>query len=254
MTLRQSLEAGLARADTAGNTRVKATHFHETEIDQILGACLEFLDERTVGPSPRVAGWLVTPGTPGLRRWLAAQAGLTGAAADRLQVLRTEIYDLLEERGWIVKGIGHNVPIHIAPADARHPDSDASEVITVTPHGAGYGDPATNAQVEQAAMKVVTEQFAGQGWNVTDVSMLKLGWDVTVTRGPEVLHLEIKGVSGVKPTILLTHNEHACALSDPHWQLAVVTQALTAPALATFEAQMVVDVCTPHVYKARLSS
>jgi hypothetical protein len=68
MTLRQSLEAGLARADRARATKVKAAHFHESEMDQILGACLEFLDARTVGPSPRVAGWLVTPGTPGLRR------------------------------------------------------------------------------------------------------------------------------------------------------------------------------------------
>jgi hypothetical protein len=144
--------------------------------------------------------------------------------------------------------------VPIARADARHPASDASEVITVTPHGAGYGDPATNSQVEQAAIKLVTEEFAGQGWNVTDVSLLKVGWDVTVTRGAEVGHLEVKGVSGVKPTILLTHNEHACALNDPHWKLAVVTQALTSPALAIFEAQLVVDACTPHLYKARLTS
>ena len=253
MTLRQALEAGIERADEDGATKVKARHFHESEIDQILSACFDFLEARTAGPSPRFNGWLVTSGRPGLRKWLSAQAGLTGVASERLQVLRTEIYDLLEERGWIVKGLGHNVPIHLSPIDARHPEADASEVITVTPHGAGYGDPATNAQVEQVAMRLIADEFDRQGWTVDDVSMDKVGWDISVRRGDEIGHLEVKGVSGVRPTVLLTRNEHACGSNDPYWKLAVVTQALTAPILTMFSAQQVIDSCSPHVYRARLN-
>jgi DNA-binding transcriptional ArsR family regulator len=211
------------------------------------------LTARTLGPSPLIDGWLATSGVPGLRRWLAGEAGLVGAAGDRFQVLRTQIYDLLEERGWIVKGTGHNVPIHIAPAGVGDHAEPASEFITVSPHGAGYGDPGTNLEVERAAMLLVAEDYAARGgWIVTDVSMQKVGWDLTVTSDDGLEHLEVKGVSGSKPTVLLTKNEYASATSDPHWRLLVVTQALTAPRMTPFEAQEVVASCRPHVYRVQL--
>ena len=156
MTLQRALKSGLARADEANSTKVKADHFPEADLEEVLRACFGFLEAKAVGPSSTRDGWSVTTGVPGLRRWLAGEAGLAGAAGNRFQLLRTEIYDLLEERGWIVKGPGHNVPIHIAPAGIGRDVKAASEVITVSSHGAGYGDQATNVEVELAAMELAT--------------------------------------------------------------------------------------------------
>jgi hypothetical protein len=65
MTLRKALEAGIERADEDGATKVKARHFHESEIDQILSACFDFLEAKTAGPSLRFNSWLVTSGSSG---------------------------------------------------------------------------------------------------------------------------------------------------------------------------------------------
>lgn len=253
MTLRKVLDAGLARASQADAAKVRARHLSDSELDELLLACIEFLSARTAGPSPSVEGWLVISGVPGMRRWLASKAGLHGSDGDRLRVLRTEIYDLLEERGWIVKGVGHNVPIHIAPPDVRRHDVLASEVITIGPRGAGYGDPTMIPDVERAAMELVVAEYTRDGWSLTDVSSEKLGWDMTATKEAETHRLEVKGVSGVNPTVLLTKNEHAHAVDDRDWRLAVVTQALTNPTLTVFEPHEVIPNSTPHVYRVRLN-
>ena len=82
--------------------------------------------------------------------------------------------------------------------------------------------------------------------------MQKLGWDLTVTSEDRCEHLEVKGVSGTKPTVLLTKNEYRSATNDPYWRLLVVTQALTAPTLVRFEADEVVASCRPHLYRLQL--
>jgi hypothetical protein len=87
-----------------------------------------------------------------------------------LRPLRTQAYDLLEELGLIVKGPGNVVPIHVSPPDRRRGTQSATEVITVSAAGAGYGDPATNARVEEAAMGLVALIYPDQGWVVDDVS------------------------------------------------------------------------------------
>jgi hypothetical protein len=109
----------------------------------------------------------------------------------------------------------------------------------VSAQGAGYGDPATNAKVERVAMELVTSTYLERGWAPEDVSAQKVGWDITMRKGDEELHLEVKGVSGSKPTILLTRNEHKTAQTDQVWQLAVVTQALTSPTLTEYPAERV---------------
>ena len=145
------------------------------------------------------------------------------------------------------------MPIHVAPPEERGAGAAVVEVISVTTLGAGFGDPFTNAVVEKVAMETVTREYVERGWTPHDVSALKVGWDITVRRGAEELHVEVKGVSGSKPVVLLTRNEHATAAADPLWRLAVVTQALTSPTLSEYAAEYVVSTSTPHVFRVKLS-
>jgi len=250
MAVTDIIHAGLGRASSAGETRLRTRHLNEAEVAELLDASVEFLSTKITGPSTLREGWSTTSGVPGLRRWLAEQAGLRDDdGGDRLRRLRTEIYDLLEERDRIIKGVGHNVPIHLAPHD---PGASGGEIITITPRGAGYGDPVSNAQVELAAVTVVERECRRGGWSVDDVSSQNLGWDLTATRGRTVQHLEVKGVSGAKPTILLTRNEHNTAAKDPSWLLVVVTQALTAPTVSRYDAAEVLRCSAPQLYRVAL--
>ncbi len=102
-------------------------------------------------------------------------------------------------------------------------------------------------------MDLVASTYLELGWATHDVSARRVGWDVTVRRGEVERHLEVKGVSGSKPTVLPTRNEHSTAATDPHWRLAVVTQALTSPTLTEYAAPQVLGGSTPHVYRVQLS-
>ena len=89
--------------------------------------------------------------------------------------------------------------------------------------GAGFGDPESNAIVEKAAVDFVTAKYSG--WDVNDVSKKDLGYDLECTRGSEVRHIEVKGVSGTREEFIITQNEAKTAKSDPKFVLAVVTTA-----------------------------
>ena len=123
--------------------------------------------------------------------------------------------------------------------------------IFVTDRGAGFGDAETNRLVETAAMRVAIDTFAG--WEAHDVSGAKCGWDITFRRHGLEHHVEVKGVSGQKPRVLLTHNEVAAARHDPFWRLLVVTRALITPQWNVFEREIVLAQVSPYVYTADLS-
>lgn len=154
----------------------------------------------------------------------------------------------------VVKEPGQNSPVHIAPASAGE-ELPAAEVtdraIFVTDRGAGFGDAETNRLVETAAMRVAIDTFAG--WEAHDVSGAKCGWDITFRRHGLEHHVEVKGVSGQKPRVLLTHNEVAAARHDPFWRLLVVTRALITPQWNVFEREIVLAQVSPYVYTADLS-
>ena len=249
MRLEDILRTALDRAAEAGVLGVKSSHLTAAELDELLRYCLDFLWEQRTDPSP-IERWWYSAG--GIRPWWERVAHLTEREALSIRPLRTEAYDLLEERGLIVKGPGNNVPIHVAPPELRRGEQAATEIITVTASGAGYGDPVTNAKVERAAMNLVASTYTEQGWTPEDVSAAKVGWDITVCRGDEELHLEVKGVSGTKPSVLLTRNEHATAGTDPAWRLAVVTQALTSPTLSEYAAEQVLASSSAHVFRVLL--
>ena len=95
--------------------------------------------------------------------------------------------------------------------------------------------------------------YESLGYTVDDVGHRKFGWDLTCT-GPagETRRVEVKGVAGTRPSILLTRNELRSAQEDANWELAVVTQALTRPRLHIYPATDVVDVAVGYVYQVDL--
>ena len=127
------------------------------------------------------------------------------------------------------------------------------EEIVVGPGGAGFGDPLTNLEVEEAAMEHGGRHFQNLGWDIEDVSLQRAGWDLTCTKpNSEVLHVEVKGLSGWQRVVLLTANEVTVAGEDKRWRLAVVTRALSSPELALLEPGPVLSATTPYLHRADL--
>ncbi|TWE10279.1 protein NO VEIN domain-containing protein [Rudaeicoccus suwonensis] len=125
--------------------------------------------------------------------------------------------------------------------------------VTVTSEGAGFGDAQRNAVVEAAAMAAVQE-FYGDDWEGEDVSADKIGWDITFRSrsGPESYKVEVKGVSGSRPTILLTANERRAAQDEPGWWLAVVTHALSNPTIREYTGEDVVTAAKPYIFRVQM--
>nr|WTA64680.1 EVE domain-containing protein [Micromonospora sp. NBC_00855] len=125
--------------------------------------------------------------------------------------------------------------------------------ITVSSSGAGFGNPVTNGLVETAAMDAVRAHYEALGWQVEDDSGYCYGWDITCTSPSGIVdRVEVKGVSGSAPKILLTRNEFRSAREDQGWRLAVVTKALVAPELQFFDAEAAVLAAEPMVFQVDL--
>lgn len=139
----------------------------------------------------------------------------------------------------------------LAAIDEHLPDQPVR--VTVTESGAGFGNPATKAEVEAAAMEAVTADYEARGWAVKDVSKDCLGWDLTCT-SPEgtAEKVEVKGVSGLLPVILLTRNEERAARTEDEWRLAVVTKALTDPRIEIVDGKVARSSCQPFMFQVDL--
>ena len=126
--------------------------------------------------------------------------------------------------------------------------------IEVGELGAGFGSAEQNRKVELAAMRAVEEHFIAAGYSTEDVSARKLGWDITAippTVDEDLRYIEVKGVSGAKPSILLTRGEYN-ASDDSRWELAVVTNALESPTVNLYTSDEVYEVAEPMVYQVVL--
>lgn len=129
------------------------------------------------------------------------------------------------------------------------------EQVIVTPNGAGFGTPTARAAAEAAAMDAVTRHYRGRRWKVRDVSRDGLGWDLTCTAPTgAVEHVEVKGVSGTAPVILLTRNEARAASEDPTWRLAVVTSARTTPAIQIVDGGTAIAASQPFLIQVGLQA
>ncbi len=100
--------------------------------------------------------------------------------------------------------------------------------------GGGFGSTEQNRRVERAACKAVTAHFQKKGYTVTSREKEKPGYDFDVSRNGKIMHVEVKGVSGLLPKFPITANEIKCARLDKAFRLAVVNAALTNPRVDVF--------------------
>lgn len=91
--------------------------------------------------------------------------------------------------------------------------------------GAGFGAVESNAQVERAAVKAVTDKYIADGWSVQSVESARCGFDLLCQRGTEEENVEVKGVSGGRLQFIITVGEVEEARSNPKFVLFVVTEA-----------------------------
>lgn len=251
------LRKALAESDKRGVRRPRITDLSADEVHTLSAATLQFLRTRPSQPSSW-PGWVeVGSFEAGVNRWWNAEIEepFPSDISKRLQTLRGDIYDHLEdEQGLIVKGRGQMSPIHLSP-DGEVLDADdladKDEIITVGRSGAGFGDAAHNRLVEVAAMEAAIAHFGG--WEHSDVSSMRCGWDITFSRGHDEIHAEVKGVSGRKQSVLLTVNEWNTAKEDEAWALVVVSRALVAPEVVVYDRRDAVASAKPYVFRVDLS-
>lgn len=256
-TLADILRDALADADRRGIRSPTLDQLSNSDVQVLAAQTLAFLRTRPSSESP-IPGWRqVGSFEAGVNRWWYEQIDTPDPTDTRVRLrkLRAQIYDYLDdELGLISKAPGQNSPIHLAPdGEVLSPDEaeDTPQQVFIGPDGAGFGDPVTNRIVELAAVRKVVEHF--EGWEYHDVSMQKVGWDITFTRGAEERHVEVKGVSGRRPSVLLTRNELDKAAHDPLWSLVVVARALVAPVVHEFDRDAVMVAASPYVYRADLN-
>ena len=105
-----------------------------------------------------------------------------------------------------------------------HPERASSEVTRLR----------QNLETEAIAMKLVIEHERARGGQVEDISARNVGYDVTSldTRSGEIRLIEVKGLSALTGTILLTPNERRVAEDRRacYW-LYIVTNCAVEPVL-----------------------
>jgi Domain of unknown function (DUF3883) len=121
------------------------------------------------------------------------------------------------------------VPAEIADPlwDWAMAGSEAVKEPTITIHGAGFGNPAENAEKETAAVRRVTKELKAKGYQVVSREKEKIGYDLEATKGGTQLHVEVKGIAGVGLEFPITAGEVRRAESDPAFRLFAVTEVLS---------------------------
>ncbi|GBR01194.1 protein NO VEIN domain-containing protein [Asaia lannensis] len=94
-------------------------------------------------------------------------------------------------------------------------------------------DPEKRKEIEDAAMRIVTEHFKVLGYNVDDVSIENRGYDLVAVQGDATLCIEVKGRSGSAVVADFTFNEfdkirleQRGKFLDGSYRICIVTDAL----------------------------
>lgn len=93
--------------------------------------------------------------------------------------------------------------------------------------GGGFGEPEQNTEVEQVAVRVVTEWYSNRGWEVVSVENQRCGFDLLCRRNGTEEHVEVKGVTGNDKRFIITAAELRQAKEDDRFVLALVRRALS---------------------------
>ena len=94
--------------------------------------------------------------------------------------------------------------------------------------GAGFSsNTARNAQVEQAAVRIVTRDFIKRKWEVEDVQDACLGFDLICTKGRKRVDVEVKGTAGSRASFPITYGEVRQAETNANFAIWIVTEALS---------------------------
>ena len=126
--------------------------------------------------------------------------------------------------------------------------------VTVGEFGAGFGNAQSRRAVELAAIDAARSHYEDAGWQVDDVSRENRGWDLTCTAPDgEERHVEVKGVSGTIPSVLLTRNEGRVAGERRTWRLAVVTRALSSPRIHIADGPTAMSASETFTYTVNLA-
>lgn len=110
---------------------------------------------------------------------------------------------------------------------------EVEKVVKVA--GAGFGvDRKRNKQVEEAAIKAVTDYYESKGWSVDPTYQTKrLGFDLLCSKGLEVKKAEVKGIFGENVSFIITAGERKNS-KDKDFVLHVVCNALSKPIIKTW--------------------
>lgn len=127
------------------------------------------------------------------------------------------------------------IVFHLRPVGTLSPDS---AVVTAALAGegpvsqrggaCGFGSVETNRRVEIAAIEFVKRRYEQDGWTVRSVEAEKVGYDLHCDRGPEHVHVEVKGTQGDNVCFIITAAEVRNAMIDRKHLTCVVTTALAA--------------------------
>jgi len=82
---------------------------------------------------------------------------------------------------------------------------------------------ATSKEVEQEAIREVTEWYELHGWHVESKEADHIGYDLHCTKGSECRHVEVKGRSQLPDVVLFTVNEWNNAVNDGQFYVAIVS-------------------------------
>lgn len=117
--------------------------------------------------------------------------------------------------------------------------SSTPSVLADSGGGTKLADVDRRQRIERTAMATTAEWFVKHGFQVTDVSMQQLGWDLEARRGRGCLRLEVKGTSldSASFAVEVTPNEYL-NMRDPArrpiYRLCVVSDCESSPTLETF--------------------
>ena len=129
------------------------------------------------------------------------------------------------------------------------------ETDSTTLSGGGFGDTEENKKVETSAIEYVTKWYLDNGWHVDSVESIKCGFDLVCIKDNFVENVEVKGITGMDLSFMITANEVRQAEQNENFRLCVVTNAVsTSPNLIRFTGTEFIEkfIISPVILKASI--